>query len=224
VDLAAPLADTPVTLPALERLSEAMKGKALAAALQWVGRGCGARSLAHDIETAASRVYELVAAVKGFTSMDHETVARPTDLGSGLADTVTVLRAKARAKSAEVTVTVQQDLPPVQAYGGELNQVWSNLIDNALDAIGPGGRVEVNARREGGDILVQVSDDGPGIPESARPHIFDLFFTTKPLGEGTGLGLGIVHSLVRRHSGGIEVDSKPGHTVFSVRLPLEARL
>jgi signal transduction histidine kinase len=222
--LAVSLADTPVTLPALDGLAEALQGEALAAALRWVGYGCATRSLARDIETAASRVYELVAAVKGFTYMDRETVARPMDLRTGLADTVTVLRAKARAKSAEVSVTVQPDLPPVQAYGGELNQVWVNLIDNALDAIGPGGRVEVNARQEGRDIVVQVSDDGPGIPEAARPHIFEPFFTTKPQGRGMGLGLGIVHSLVSRHSGGIEVDSRPGHTVFSVRLPLEAKL
>jgi signal transduction histidine kinase len=117
---------------------------------------------------------------------------------------------------------VDKDLPGVMAYGGELNQVWVNLIDNALDAVGPGGRVEVSAKREGGKVVVSIGDNGPGIPEAALPRIFDPFFTTKPVGEGTGLGLDIARRLVTRHNGQIEVESRPGRTVFSVSLPLEA--
>jgi signal transduction histidine kinase len=220
--VAGPLAETALTLPGLERLAGAVRGEALDAALRWVAHGCAARSLALDIQTAASRIHELVAAVKGFTQMDRETAARPTDVGQGLADTLTVLRAKVKAKSAAIIVAVTPGLPPVQAYGGELNQVWANLIDNAIDAVAPGGRVDVSADREGTNLVVRIADDGPGIPNTVLPRIFDPFFTTKPVGEGTGLGLDIVRRLVKRHDGEIDVESRPGHTVFTVRLPLRS--
>jgi signal transduction histidine kinase len=220
ITLAGPLAETPVTLAALDRLAEALNGSVLDAALRWVAFGCAARSLAGEIESAASRIYELVAAVKGFTQMDRETTARPTDVGQGLADTLTMLRAKIKEKSAIVVVAVTPGLPTVLAYGGELNQVWINLIDNALDAVAPGGRISVSADREGAKLVVRIADDGPGIPDAALPRIFDPFFTTKPVGQGTGLGLDIVRRLVNRHNGEIDVESRPGHTVFTVSLPL----
>jgi signal transduction histidine kinase len=108
------------------------------------------------------------------------------------------------------------------AYGGELNQVWLNLIDNALDAVAPGGRVEVSADRKGAKLAVRIADNGPGIPNAVLPRIFDPFFTTKPVGQGTGLGLDIVRRLVNRHNGEIDVESRPGHTVFTVSLPLRS--
>jgi signal transduction histidine kinase len=221
VSLAGPLAESAVTLPALDRLADALHGELLDAALRWVAYGCAARSLAREIETAGSRIYELVAAVKGFTQVDRETAPRPADIGQGLSDTLTMLRAKVKAKSAAVTVKVASGLPTVMAYGGELNQVWLNLIDNALDAAGTGGRVEVSAGQEGGKLVVRISDNGPGIPEGIRPRIFDPFFTTKPVGQGTGLGLDIVRRLVIRHDGAIDVESRPGRTVFTVSLPLQ---
>jgi signal transduction histidine kinase len=220
--LAGPLADTSVTLPALDRLAAQLRGEVLNAALRWVAYGCAARSLAMEIGTAATRIHELVAAVKGFTQVDRETAAQPVDVGQGLADTLTMLRAKVKATTATVSVAVTPGLPPVMAYGGELNQVWLNLIDNALDAIGPGGRVQVSADREGAKLVVRIADDGPGIPTAVLPRIFDPFFTTKPVGEGTGLGLDIVRRLVSRHDGQIEVESKPGRTIFTVRLPIGA--
>ena len=220
--VAGPLAETSVTLSALDRLAEALHGEVLDAALRWVAHGCAARSLAREIGTAASRIYELVAAVKGFTQMDRETATRPTDVGQGLADTLTILRAKVKARSATVALAVTPGLPPVMAYGGELNQVWVNLIDNALDAVAPGGSVEVSADREGARLVVRITDDGPGIPDAVRARIFDPFFTTKPIGQGTGLGLDIVRRLVNRHDGQIDVESRPGHTVFTVSLPFRS--
>jgi signal transduction histidine kinase len=219
VELAGPLADTAVTLPALDELAESLTGEVLGAALRWVAHGCAARTLAREIEGAASRIHEIVAAVKGFTQMDRETVAQPLDVGRGLADTLTVLRNKVKKKSATVEVEVAPDLPPVEGYGGELNQVWVNLIDNALDAVATGGHLDVSARREAGGVTVRIEDDGPGIPAAIRERIFDPFFTTKPVGEGTGLGLDIVRRLVSRNRGSIEVESRPGHTVFTVKLP-----
>jgi signal transduction histidine kinase len=218
--LAGPLAETAVTLPALNTLAESLHGELLDAALRWVAHGCAARSLAREIETAGSRIYELVAAVKGFTQLDRDTAAQPMDVSRGLSDTLTMLRAKVKGKSATVSIAVAPGLPPVMAYGGELNQVWLNLIDNALDAVAPGGRVDVSADRAGAKLVVRIADDGPGIPDAVLPRIFDPFFTTKPVGEGTGLGLDIVRRLVTRHNGTIEVESKPGRTVFTVSLPL----
>jgi len=219
--IAEPLAKTAVTLPALDRLAGSLRGETLDAALRWVAYGCAARSLAKGIETAASRIFELVEAVKGFTNMDRETDAHPVDVGKGIRDTLTMLRAKVKGKSATVEVSVAPGLSPVMAHGGELNQVWVNLIDNAIDAIPPGGRVEVSVGTEGANLVVAIADNGPGIPDAIRQRIFDPFFTTKPIGEGTGLGLDIARRLVSRHDGQIELESRPGHTVFTVRLPTE---
>jgi signal transduction histidine kinase len=217
--VAGALAETAVTIEALDELAQSLDGEVLDAALRWVAYGCAARSLAREIEAAASRIHEIVAAVKGFTQMDRETVAQPLDVRQGLADTLTVLRSKVKAKSATVTVDVDPKLPRVHGYGGELNQVFVNLIDNALDAVASGGRVDVSAKRESGKVVVRIADDGPGIPADVRERIFDPFFTTKPVGEGTGLGLDIVRRLVTRHNGLITVESRPGRTVFTVSLP-----
>jgi signal transduction histidine kinase len=213
------LAETSVTLDALERIGEAVAGPALDAVLRWAAAGCSVRSLASDIQEAAMRISGLVTAVKGFTHMDRATVAQPVDLTQGLDNTVTVLRAKARSRSASVVVEAEPGLPAVRGFVGELNQIWSNLIDNALDAIPDGGRVEVRASREQRRVVVRVSDNGAGIPDEIRSRIFDPFFTTKPLGQGTGLGLDIVRRLVRHNDGEIAVESRPGWTEFRVVLP-----
>ena len=207
VAVAGPLADTAVTLPALDRLAEALRGEALDAALRWVAHGCAARFLALEIETAASRIYELVAAVKGFTHMDRETVAQSVDVGKGLADTVTVLRAKVKAKSASVSVVVDPDLPPVLAYGGELNQVWVNLIDNALDAVDRGrprgGEREARRREDrGADRRRRARHSRCRAPAHLRPVLHDK---APRRGDGTGARhrAQAGESPQRRHRGGI---------------------
>jgi signal transduction histidine kinase len=214
------LADSPVSLDALDQLAEALDGEALSAALSWLVAGCATYQLTSEIERAASRIHNLVTAVKGFTYMDQATMPKPVDVGRGLADTLAVLNAKAREKSVGVSLDVEADLPRVQGFGGELNQVWANLVDNALDAAK--GHVAVSASREGPSVVVRVVDDGPGLPSEIRERIFDPFFTTKPVGQGTGLGLDIARRLVVRHHGEIDVDSRPGHTQFSVTLPIDA--
>jgi signal transduction histidine kinase len=161
----------------------------------------------------------LVLAIKGFTHMDQAIVAEPVNLLQGLDNTVRVLRSKARKKSATVVVEAAPDLPPIRGFVGELNQIWANLIDNALDAIPDAGRVEVRATRENQQVVVRIVDNGSGIPEGIRERIFDPFFTTKPLGQGTGLGLDIVRRLVRHNDGEITVESRPGKTEFRVALP-----
>jgi signal transduction histidine kinase len=216
------LADTPVTLEALDELATAVQGPALDAVLRWAAAGCAVRSLAAEIQESGMRISSLVAAIKGFTHMDQAMVAEPVELGAGLANTVAVLKAKAKQKSVSVGVELEEGLPPVRGFAGELNQVWGNLIDNALDAVPEIGTVEVTAKRDGDCVVVRVVDNGPGIPETVRGRIFDPFFTTKAVGQGTGLGLDIVRRLVRHNDGTIEVESRPGRTEFRVALPIAA--
>ena len=167
------------------------------------------------------RISGLVQAIKGFTHMDQAAVSEPVDLTFNLGKTATVLNSKARSKSIAVTVTVEPDLPLVRGFVGELNQVWANLIDNALDAVPDAGRVDVTANRERERVVVRVVDNGPGIPDEIRARIFEPFFTTKPVGGGTGLGLDIVRRLLMHNDAEIEVESRPGRTEFRVSLPLD---
>jgi signal transduction histidine kinase len=217
--LAEPLAETALTLDALDGLAAAIPAPALDAALRWVAAGCSVHGLASEIQQASGRISSLVTAVKGFTRMDQVNAAEPVDVVTALSNTVAVLKAKARAKSVTVNVEVPPDLPRVLGNGGGLNQVFANLIDNALDAAPSSGRVDVTARRDGRFVHVFVADDGAGIPEEIKGRIFEPFFTTKPVGQGTGLGLDIVRRLVMQHDGEIDVVSEPGKTEFRVSLP-----
>ena len=218
--LAEALADTSVTFGSLDLLAGAIPHAALNPVLRWSAFGCSVRSLASEIQDAAMRISGLVTAIKGFTHMDQAAVSAPVDIAAGLKNTVTVLRAKARARSAAVLVEAEAGLPKARGFAGELNQIWANLIDNALDAIADSGQVEVTARHERGKLVVRVLDNGPGIPPHIRQRIFDPFFTTKPMGEGAGLGLDIVRRLVRHNDGEISVESRPGRTEFRVDLEL----
>jgi signal transduction histidine kinase len=191
--------------------------------LRYLAADHALRRLSSEIETAASRINTLVSAVKGFTYMDQAVVPKPVNIGQGLSDTLIVLRSKARAKSVELRLDLQPDLPQVQGFGGELNQVWANLIDNAIDAVARNGHVVVSAASHRQSVVVRVVDDGPGIPDQIRDRIFDPFFTTKGVGEGTGLGLEIARRLVQRHAGEVAVSSGPGGTEFRVTLPLVHR-
>jgi signal transduction histidine kinase len=219
--LAGSLVDTGVTVDLLERLAGAVPPGALDVTLRWIASRCAIRAVTEEVERTASRVFELVSAVKGFTHMDQSPAAQPVDVGRGLRDTIIVLRSKATSKSVSLTADVAAGLPPVQGVGAELNQIWANLVDNALDAVGTGGHVAVVARQERQRVVVEVADDGPGIPPDIRERIFDPFFTTKDVGKGTGLGLDIVRRTLERHDGEIDVESRPGRTVFRVRLPAE---
>jgi signal transduction histidine kinase len=216
---AASLAETPLTVEALDALAASLDPSLLEPALRWIAAGCTVRALAVEIERATSRIQALVAAVKRFTYMDRSPTREVADITQGLQDTLTVLGAKARGKSVDLRLEVEPGLPGVSLYGGELNQVWANLIDNALDAVRPSGHVHVTARLESGRVVVRVVDDGPGIPADVESRIFDPFFTTKPVGQGTGLGLDIARRLVRRHDGELDVESRPGRTEFRVSLP-----
>jgi signal transduction histidine kinase len=216
------LSETAVTFDALDRLAAAIQRPALENALRSAAAACSVRRLASEIHDAATRISGLVVAIKGFTHMDQATVAEPVNLIHGLDNTITVLRSKARNKSGTIAVEVEHDLPEVCGFAGELNQIWANLIDNAIDAIPQSGRVDIRAARERQRVVVRIVDNGDGIADAIRDRIFDPFFTTKPMGHGTGLGLDIVRRLVRHNGGEITVESRPGRTEFRVALPAVA--
>lgn len=214
------LAETGVNIEAMDSLAASVDPTVLNATINWMAAGCNVRTLARDIETAATRIHDIVRSVKGFTYMDLARTPQPIDIRQGIIDTVNMLAAKTREKSVIVTLSLPEDLPRAYAVGAELNQVWMNLIDNALDAVSLNGHVDVTASTELGHVLVRIIDDGHGIPPHIAGQIFDPFFTTKGVGKGTGLGLDLVRRLVKGQDGEIAVDSRPGHTEFHVRLPI----
>jgi signal transduction histidine kinase len=214
------LAASPVSLTALEELANVLPAEALGTAIQWVASGYAARDAARHIQSATRRIHDLVAAVKGFTFMDREAVPEEVDIARGLQDTIAVLEAKARASAVNVALETADDLPRVYGFGSEINQLWEKLIDNAIDAAGSKGSVSVTATSRDDGVIVRITDTGPGIAEEHKARIFDPFFTTKPVGSGTGLGLDLARRIAHLHHGDIDVISKPGKTVFRVRLPL----
>ena len=187
-------------------------------ALRWIAYTLETEALMDEIEDASTRISALVAAVKDYSHMDAAT-DQEVDLHPGLDSTVVMLGAKLGG----VTVVKEYDraLPSVPARPAELNQVWTNLIDNAAAAMGGRGRLVLRTRRDGDDAVVEVADDGPGIPPEVLPRIWEPFFTTKPAGTGSGLGLDNVRRIVdRRHGGTVEVETGTDGTTFRVRLPL----
>jgi signal transduction histidine kinase len=204
----------------LELLTESMQGEELHTGLRWLAASSTARRLTTEIQQAAARISELVNAVKGFTQMDRVAVPEPVAVARGLSDTIAVLGSKARDKSVKIVLIVEDGLPAVRGFASELNQVWSNLIDNALDAVQPGGQIDITARHARDQVMVSVVDNGHGVPSEITNRVFDPFFTTKPVGKGTGLGLDIVRRLVQRQNGQIDLESIPGRTEFRVTLPI----
>jgi signal transduction histidine kinase len=195
--------------------------EALGAALAWVGAGLASDRMVWEIASASERIAELVASIKTYSHMDRSPEHKITDVRVGLDSTLTMLGHKIRKKGLSLERDYADDVPLIPANAGELNQVWTNIIDNAIDALEEGGRLRLRARRNDLWVEVEIADDGPGIPEETRGRIFEPFFTTKEVGVGTGLGLGIAQRIVKSHQGHIAVQSEPGHTVFSVRLPVE---
>jgi signal transduction histidine kinase len=189
----------------------------------WLTARARVGDLARTARLAVARISELVEAVKGYAFLDRAPVQR-VDVWKGIEQTLVLMRHRL-GEGIELVTAVDGDLPEIEAYGGELNQVWTNLIENALDAMGTHGTLTVRARRsaDAGGVQVEISDTGPGIAPVVRPHLFEPFFTTKPPGYGAGLGLHITHTVVARHGGHIEVESEPGRTCFLVTLrPLPA--
>ena len=227
--LAPTFAEAEMTAGDLAALAAGIPAPALPSALRWIEGQLAAEALLEEVENASRRISDLVSAIKVYSHMDSEAAARTeTDLHREIESTLTILGHKIKAKGVTLWRDYDPGLPRIQAFPGELNQVWTNLLDNALDAVAPGGRVGVRTRRDGrgdGGVCVDVVDDGPGIPADVQSRMFEPFFTTKPMGIGTGLGLEMVHRIVvRRHGGDIRVESRPGETCIRICLPAGAAL
>jgi signal transduction histidine kinase len=192
------------------------------AAFTWLGADLAAETLLREIEEASARISSLVSAVKSYSHMDGGTARVPTDVHAGLESTLTMLAHRIRLCGAHVERDYTPDLPQVSGHPGELNQVWTHLLDNAIDAVQrDSGRITVRTALRDTHVLVEVVDNGRGIPQELQARIWEPFFSTKPVGEGTGLGLDVVHTIVTQgHGGIIDVDSAPGETRFSVLLPI----
>ena len=216
------LADEGVTPDALGRLAEQVEAGALSDVILWIEKGLAADRLMAEIERAAGGISDLVASVKGYTHRDQSPDRQNVDVHAGIDQTLTMLGHAVRTQSVHVRRDYADDVPEVCAFPGEINQVWTNLIDNALDAAGDGGTVEIATRLEGALVCVAITDSGAGIPPEVQDRIFEPFFTTKDPGQGTGLGLDIAQRIVMQHEGTIRVDSEPGRTTFEVCLPVQA--
>src|ERR1700693_796335 len=216
--LAADLARRNIKPEVLESLFANLDADTARAALVRIAASAEVASLLHEIESSTSRISDLVGAIKEYTYMDQAPVQN-VDIVKSLETTLTILNHKLKQG-----VEVQRNYQPipflVNSFGSELNQVWTNIIDNAIDAMHGKGELRVRTYRSDDCVVVEIGDNGPGIPEEVQPHIFEPFFTTKGVGEGTGLGLDTVQRIVKKHRGSIQVNSKPGDTRFQVWLPL----
>jgi signal transduction histidine kinase len=216
--LAAGLARRNIKPEVVESLFANLEGDTARAALVRIAASVEVASLLHEIESSTSRISDLVGAIKEYTYMDQSPVQN-IDVVKSLETTLTILNHKLKKG-----VVVQRDYQRVpllvNSFGSELNQVWTNIIDNAIDAMHGKGELRIRTCRDDGCVVVDIGDNGPGIPSEVEPHIFEPFFTTKGVGEGTGLGLDTVQRIVKKHRGNIQVSSKPGDTRFKVWLPL----
>jgi signal transduction histidine kinase len=220
--IAEPLAAAGVDEAWIDRVAE-VAGPATDAALAWVAATLTARGLAAELQDATARMSRLVGAVKTYAYMDRGALVE-VDVHEGLETTLVVLGHKLKHTAIEVVRDYDRSLPKLTVRGSELNQVWTNLIHNAIQALGEHGTITLRTRRSGACAVVEVTDDGPGIPPEIRERVFDEFFTTKEAGDGTGLGLATAQRIVvDRHNGSLTVDSEPGRTTFRVSLPFEQR-
>jgi signal transduction histidine kinase len=220
--IAPPLAAAGIDLDWCERAASVLDGSALEAGLEWVGNTFATDALLTEVKESTRRISELVAAVRSYSQMDRASL-QEIDVTEGLDTTVVVLSHKL-PEDVTVVRDYAPDVPRIEAYAGELNQVWTNLIDNALDAMDGQGTLRLATRADGDHILVEIDDSGPGMPREVAAHAFEPFYTTKDVGRGSGLGLDIARRIVvERHGGEITIDSRPGRTVLQVRLPLRPR-
>src|ERR1700758_1676321 len=218
-EVAPVLAEAGVRVEHLERLAQKFSAPVMGAVITRFGATLEILRLLTDIEHSSCRISELVKAIKEYSFMD-EAPRQEVDIAKGIESTLIMLNHKLK-HGVNVVRNFDPNLPRIFSYGSELNRVWTNLIDNAADAMQGKGDLRIRTMREGEDVLVEFVDNGSGIPAEIQTKIYDPFFTTKPIGEGTGLGLDTVYRIVRKHRGNVSVVSSPGNTCFRVRLPIQ---
>jgi signal transduction histidine kinase len=220
--IAPSLAAAGVDLAWCERAATALDGPALQAGLEWVASTFSATTLLGELKAATLRISELVAAVRSYSQLDRASLQR-IDVTDGLDSTLVMLGHKL-GDGVTVVREYGAGVPQIEAYAGELNQVWTNLVDNAVDAMDGAGRLRVATRAEGDSVVVEIGDTGPGMPPEVAARAFEAFYTTKDVGKGTGLGLDIARRIVvERHGGTIAIDSRPDGTTLRVRIPVRPK-
>jgi signal transduction histidine kinase len=218
-ELAGPLASAGIDVGWCERVAAVVENDALEPILDWVAGTLATTSLLVELKESTRRISELVAAVRSYSQLDR-TAKQPTDIVAGLDSTLLIMSHRLR-DGVTVLRDYRRPIPSIDAYAGELNQVWTNVIDNAVDAMDGQGTLRLAVRAEDQQVVVEITDSGAGMPDDVLARVFDPFFTTKEVGKGTGLGLDIARRIVvDRHGGSIEIDSEPGSTLIRVRLPL----
>jgi signal transduction histidine kinase len=219
-DFAHTLTEAGIDLTILAQIPDDVRDELLTDVLNRATLQISVSKLGGEIKTSVSRISDLVGAIKEYSYMDRAAV-QEIDLHKGLENTLLILKYKLKKKNISLTREYDENLPRLTAHGSLLNQVWTNLIDNAVDAMPEGGRLKIRTRLEADSvIMVEIRDNGSGIPPEVQPHIFEPFYTTKGVGDGTGLGLDTVSRIVRKHRGNIRFETKPGDTCFQVRLPI----
>jgi signal transduction histidine kinase len=218
-DLAETFVDFGIEIEDLDAIVNIVKGKSLSPILSWLESTLSLERLVDEIREASGRISDLVKSIKDYSHMDKGVSREKVDLHQGIKSTVTMLKHKFKKKNISLEKTLHEHLPPVLGYAGELNQVFTNLIVNALDAMDQGGVLKIKTYPEREHVCVDITDSGSGIPEEIQTRIFEPFFTTKPMGEGTGMGLDIVKKILVRHNAEIELESEPGKTTFSLCFP-----
>jgi signal transduction histidine kinase len=188
--------------------------------LYWIENLLISQRIIKDLEEASMRISKLVGAIKSHVHMDQTNELQPTDIHRDVDNALTLMGYKLREKNITVKRKFCEDLPEVNAYVGELNQVWTNIIDNAIDALHQNGELIIETICDSKNVNVKFIDNGSGIPPEIVSRIFDPFFTTKKVGEGTGIGLDLVNRIIKHHSGEIKVNSKPGRTEFVISVPI----
>ena len=219
--LAAGLLAAGLDVARLQPLADRLAPAARPVAFAWLESQLSTAQLIADVREAGSRISKLVGDVKTYSHMDRSTARETLQVTTGLESTLNMLGFQLRAKKVQVTRDFAPNLPPVSGQVSSLNQVWTNLLDNAIDALPvQGGELTLRTRAEGGFVQVYLIDNGSGIPDEVLPHIFEPFYTTKQAGDGSGLGLDIAQRIIRQHEGRLTVSSEPGRTEFCVWLPV----
>lgn len=211
-----------ITIDDLEMLKAILRPEDRSAVLHWVNQALITERLVSEIQEASRRINTLVGSIKSYTHMDHAPIKQLTDIHPGIQTTLTLLNHKVKHNQVKLILNYATDLPKVNIFVSQMNQVWTNLLDNALDAMDgrTNNELEIRTQRNREFVLVYIIDNGAGIPEEILDKIFDPFFTTKPIGQGTGLGLQVVRQIISQHNGKIEVKSAPGRTEFKVCIPI----
>jgi signal transduction histidine kinase len=222
-DLAPAMVNFGWTSESLEQIRNNLSSSLFSLSVQWLGTGSLMMSLLSEVLQTTERISQIVRAVKSYTYLDQAPLLE-VDVHEGLESTLVIMQHKLK-KGVTVKRDYSPDLPRIEAYASELNQVWTNIIDNAVDAMNGKGDIKIKTYEEDHRVIVEIADNGPGIPQEIQPRIFEPFFTTKAPGQGTGLGLHISHDIiVNRHHGQLLVESKPGETKFRVILPKQINM